>query len=131
MSKIQSHLKLRVLCTDRGDVFTVTEFIVYYMTDGVYCQHTTPYKSVAERRRRAPEWHGGGNRQEHAQCQAPCAGMAWWWQPLGACSMPSALQGCEYRCVCAEQLSDEERGRHDPIRGVAQEEAGGAPPQDI
>jgi hypothetical protein len=28
-------------------------------------------------------------------------------------------------------LSDEERGRHDPIRGVAQEEASGAPPQDI
>jgi hypothetical protein len=40
-------------------------------------------------------------------------------------------RGGEYVYVCAEHVSDEERGRHNPILGVAREEASGAPPRDL
>jgi hypothetical protein len=38
-------------------------------------------------------------------------------------------QGGEYHCVCAEQVPDEECGRHDPV--LTWEEAGSEPPQDV
>jgi transposase InsO family protein len=39
----ESSLKLKALCTDRGDEFTATEFTDYCVAEGMHHQHTAPY----------------------------------------------------------------------------------------
>jgi hypothetical protein len=42
----ESSLKLRALFTDHAGEFTAIEFVEYYMTGGMYHQHTTPYSPL-------------------------------------------------------------------------------------
>jgi hypothetical protein len=37
----------------------------------------------------------------------------------------------ECYCICDEHVFDKEHGWHDPVRGVAWEEASSAPPHDV